>query len=56
MLGRWAQTCRDYRELRGTFTQLADELERTVGNDELRTRLGVYRRRWTAYLDEEDQT
>ena len=55
MLGLWAQSCRDYPELRGTFTQLADEFEKAADTDELRARLGVYRRRWAAYLDEEDQ-
>ena len=55
MLGLWAQSCRDYPELRRTFTQLADEFEKAADTDELRSRLGVYRRRWAAYLDEEDQ-
>ncbi len=55
MLGFWAQSCRDHPELWRTFTQLADEFEKAADTDELRARLGVYRRRWTAYLDEEDQ-
>jgi len=54
MLGRWAQTCRDEPTLRGAFTTLADEFEKAADTDELRIRLGVYRRRWTAYLDEEE--
>jgi hypothetical protein len=53
MLGFWAQSCRDHPELRGTFTQLADEFEKTADTDELRTRLRIYRRRWTAYLEED---
>jgi len=55
MLGLWAQSCRDHPGPRRTFTQLADEFEKAADTDELRARLGVYRRRWTAYLDEEDQ-
>jgi hypothetical protein len=54
MLGRWAQSCRDEPALRGTFTTLADEFEKAADTDELRVRLGVYRRRWTTYLDEEE--
>jgi hypothetical protein len=55
MLGRWAQSCRDEPTLRGTFITLADEFEKAADTDELRVRLGIYRRRWTAYLDEEDK-
>jgi hypothetical protein len=55
MLGRWARSCREHPELRRAFTQLADEFEKAADTDEFRARLGVYRRRWTAYLDEEDQ-
>jgi hypothetical protein len=54
MLGRWAQSCRDEPALRGAFTMLADEFEKKADTDELRVRLGVYRRRWAAYLDEEE--
>ena len=54
MLGRWAQSCRDEPALRGAFTTLADEFEKATDTDELRVRLGVYRRRWNAYLDEEE--
>lgn len=54
MLGRWAQSCRYEPALRGAFTTLADEFEKAADTDELRTRLGVYRRRWTAHLDEEE--
>ena len=54
MLGRWAQSCRDEPALRGAFTMLADEFEKAADTDELRVRLGVYRRRWAAYLDEEE--
>jgi hypothetical protein len=54
MLGRWAQSCRGEPTLRGAFTVLADEFEKAADTDELRVRLGVYRRRWTAYLDEEE--
>lgn len=53
MLGRWAQSCREHMALRGTFLRLADEFEKAADNDELRSRLGVYRRRWVAYLEEE---
>jgi len=56
MLGYWARNCRDYPELRDTFTELACEFEKVAANSELRSRLKVYRRRWTAYLDEEDDT
>ncbi len=56
MLGFWARSCRDHPELRGTFTRLADEFEKAADTDEFRARLGVYRRRWTAYLDKEGQT
>lgn len=56
MLGFWAKSCRGHLGLRDTFTQLADEFEKAADTDEFRTRLGVYRRRWAAYLDEEDQT
>ena len=56
MLGLWAKSCRDQPGLRGTFTQLADEFEKAADTDEFRARLGVYRRRWAAYLDEENQT
>jgi hypothetical protein len=55
MLGLWAQSCRDYPELTGTFTELADEFEKATDDDEFRARLGVYRRRWSTYLNEEDQ-
>ena len=54
MLGRWAQSCRDEPALRGAFTTLADEFEKAADTDELRVRLGVYRRRWTAYIDKEE--
>jgi hypothetical protein len=56
MLGYWAQNCRGEPALRGAFTTLADEFEKAADTDELRVRLGVYRRRWTAYLDEEENT
>jgi hypothetical protein len=56
MLGLWAKSCRDHPALRGTFIQLADEFEKAADTDEFRTRLGVYRRRWAADLDEENQT
>lgn len=56
MLGFWARNCRDHPGLRDTFTRLADEFEKAADTDEFRVRLAVYRRRWTAYLDEEDQT
>jgi len=55
MLGRWAQSCRDFPELSGTFAGLADEFEKAATDDELRGRLSVYRRRWNSYLDEETQ-
>jgi hypothetical protein len=55
MLGRWAESCRDYPDLGGTFTLLADEFEKAAGGDDLRGRLGVYRRRWNSYLVEETQ-
>jgi hypothetical protein len=55
-LGQWAQSCRDRPRLRDTFTQLADEFEKAADTDEFRARLGVYRRRWTAYFDEGNQT
>jgi hypothetical protein len=54
VLGRWAQSCRDEPALHGAFTTLADEFEKAADTDELRVRLGVYRRRWAAYLDEEE--
>ena len=53
MLGRWAQSCRHYRRLGGTFTALADEFEKAAGGDDLRGRLSVYRRRWNRYIDGE---
>jgi hypothetical protein len=56
MLGRWAQSCRDEPALRDAFTALADEFEKAAITDELRIRLGVYRRRWAAYLDEKENT
>jgi hypothetical protein len=56
MLGRWAQSCRDEPALRDAFTTLADEFEKAADTDEFRVRLGVYRRRWAAYLDEEEYT
>jgi len=55
MLGFWARDCRDHPELRDTFTQLAREFEKVADTRELHARLDVYRRRWAAYLDEEDQ-
>jgi hypothetical protein len=54
MLGHWAESCRDHPELRGTFAELTGEFEKVAGNDEIRDRLGVYRRWWNSYLDEED--
>lgn len=53
MLGRWAESCRQYPDLGGTFTTLADELEKAAGGDDLRGRLSVYRRRWNSYISEE---
>jgi hypothetical protein len=55
MLGRWAQSCRNYHELSGSFALLADEFEKAAGDDDLGGRLRVYRRRWNSYLDEETQ-
>jgi hypothetical protein len=56
MLGDWAQSCRDYPELSGAFTRLADEFEKAAaGDNDFRDRLAVYRRRWNSYLDEEAQ-
>jgi hypothetical protein len=54
-LGRWAQSCRDHPGLRDTFGQLVDEFEKAADTDEFKARLGIYRRRWAAYLDGEDQ-
>jgi hypothetical protein len=48
MLGRWAQSCREYPDLGGTFIALADEFEKVAGGDDLRGRLGVYRDAGTA--------
>jgi hypothetical protein len=53
MLGRWARSCRQYPNLGGTFTTLADEFEKAAGGDDLRGRLAVYRRRWKSYFVEE---
>ena len=36
MLGRWAESCRQYPDLGGTFTVLADEFEKAAGGDDLR--------------------
>ena len=55
MLGRWAQSCRTYRDLGGTFTVLADEFEKAADGDDLHGRLSVYRRRWNSYIDEEGE-
>jgi hypothetical protein len=55
MLGRWAEGCRQYPDLGGTFTALADEFEKAAGGDDLRGRLSVYRRRWNSYINEETQ-
>jgi diadenosine tetraphosphatase ApaH/serine/threonine PP2A family protein phosphatase len=53
MLGRWAESCRKYPGLGGTFTTLADEFEKAAGGDDLRGRLSVYRRRWSRNINEE---
>jgi hypothetical protein len=55
MLGRWSESCRQYPDLGGTFTILADEFEKASGGDDLRGRLRVYRRRWNSYISEETQ-
>jgi hypothetical protein len=55
MLGRWAESCRQYPGLGGTFTIMADEFEKVSGGDDLRGRLSVYRQRWNSYIVEETQ-
>lgn len=55
MLGRWAESCRQYPSLGATFTALADEFEKAAGGDDLRGRLSVYRRRWNHYLSKETE-
>ena len=35
MLGRWAESCRQYPDLGGTFTTLAGEFEKAAGGDDL---------------------
>jgi hypothetical protein len=55
MLGRWAQSCRRYPGLSGTFARLTDEFEKAADDGDLRDRLRVYRRWWNSYLDEETQ-
>jgi len=55
MLGRWAQSCREYPDLSRTFARLTDEFEKAADDGDLRDRLRVYRRWWNSYLDEETQ-
>lgn len=55
MLGHWAQSCRDHPGLSDTFAALTDEFDKAASDDELRSRLGVYRRWWNRNLTEETQ-
>jgi hypothetical protein len=55
MLGLWAQSCHSQPAMRATFTQLISEFDHVAEQTELRSRLRVYRRRWSTYLGQEDQ-